>query len=489
MVKHHAWKLIIAVALAVTLVAPDVSATSTVFQSIPPTPPPNDYFANATIISGLPFNDSVDMTYATTEYNEPQPCYWTQQKTVWYSYTPTASQVVRVTLSGPYDIGSVIYQAYGSEITNLSEINCSSFNSPLSLTFNANVGTTYYFQVGSIYGYGGLVQVTVEPVLPPANDNFINAEQIGSLPFSTYVDTIAATMETNEPRPSCESGIGQGTVWYSYTPTTAASLMVGTDTQNPTAIAIYTGTSLDNLAQQHCFYFMYGGRSSFTPSPGATYYFQEMGYGRVSFVLDFTPPPTAFFYYNPNDPTVFDNVSFWNNSYDPVGMGIQSQTWNFGDGSTSTEWSPTHRYAADGNYTVRLTVTTTDGRTASTTTTIPVKTRDVAITKFTVPQSASSGQTRQIVVGLNSKRYVEDVEVQLYKSQVGGGWQLIGTLRQTVPIRPSNRTTDFLFSYTFTKDDAAIGKVTFHAVALIVNARDALPADNEAIAPPTRVAK
>jgi hypothetical protein len=42
-------------------------------------------------------------------------------------------------------------------------------------------------------------------------------------------------------------------------------------------------------------------------------------------------------------------------------------------------------------------------------------------------------------------------------------------------------------SYTFTSDDAALGKVTFEAVATIVNARDALPADNTATALPTKV--
>jgi len=58
-----------------------------------------------------------------------------------------------------------------------------------------------------------------------------------------------------------------------------------------------------------------------------------------------------------------------------------------------------------------------------------------------------------------------------------------------VPVRPSNRTTDFNFSYTFTSEDAAIGKVTFRAVASIIEARDALSADNEAISSPTKVGR
>ncbi len=77
----------------------------------------------------------------------------------------------------------------------------------------------------------------------------------------------------------------------------------------------------------------------------------------------------------------------------------------------------------------------------------------------------------------------------LYKSVPGYGYQQVGTLQQSVPPRSSNRTTNFNFSYTFTTDDAAIGKVTLRAVANIQGARDALPADNEAIAPPTKVSR
>ena len=68
-----------------------------------------------------------------------------------------------------------------------------------------------------------------------------------------------------------------------------------------------------------------------------------------------------------------------------------------------------------------------------------------------------------------------------------GQFQQFGSLTQSVPINPRNGTTDFAFSYTFTADDAQIGKVTFKAVTVISGARDALPADNEAIAPPTKV--
>jgi hypothetical protein len=56
-----------------------------------------------------------------------------------------------------------------------------------------------------------------------------------------------------------------------------------------------------------------------------------------------------------------------------------------------------------------------------------------------------------------------------------------------VPVRGGNRTTNFAFNYTFTPEDAQLGKVSFQAVAAIQGARDAIPADNTFVSLPTRV--
>lgn len=52
-------------------------------------------------------------------------------------------------------------------------------------------------------------------------------------------------------------------------------------------------------------------------------------------------------------------------SFDPDG-GIVSYEWDFGDGGTSTEASPTYGYVGPGEFTVSLTVTDDDGATATT---------------------------------------------------------------------------------------------------------------------------
>ncbi|RXJ74662.1 alkaline serine protease [Veronia nyctiphanis] len=64
-------------------------------------------------------------------------------------------------------------------------------------------------------------------------------------------------------------------------------------------------------------------------------------------------PPTAAFSYSVNGQTVtFNNTSTDDN-------GISTNSWNFGDGNTSSSVNPVHTFAEKTKYTVKLTVTDT----------------------------------------------------------------------------------------------------------------------------------
>ena len=323
----------------------------------------------------------------------------------------------------------------------------------------------------------------------PANDNFVDATQITSLPFSVNANTTGATFEADEPIPSCWWGYPLKTVWFAYTPTTNVTVTARATYFNfPPLLAIYQGDALNNLNQMACG--NYDSQHTFQAQAGDTYYFQlsslyDWYEGIIPFSLEFTPPPEVSIYHYPDDPNIYDNVWFdaWVN--DPI--GIETIEWDFGDGTTSNSWALYHQFAADGDYTVNLTATTYDGRTGSASRVVQVRTHDVAITSFSLPQTARANQTRTINVDVKNKRYSENVEVLLIKGLPGGNERQIGILTLYVPARASRPTT-FKFSYTFTADDATVGKVTFKAVATIVNARDALPSDNIAIGT-TKVSK
>ena len=197
------------------------------------------------------------------------------------------------------------------------------------------------------------------------------------------------------------------------------------------------------------------------------------------------PPPVVYVYTYPGDPSAYDEVQFNGIAWDPIGGPIESYQWDFGDGATSTDPYPVHRYAADGSYTVTLTVRTPDGREAATSVTLPVATHDAAIIRLTTARSASVGQTKPITADITSRRYAETVTVQLYKG-TPQGFQLVAEKRVAVK---QGKTVRVSFSYRFTAADASIGQVTFKVVAGLDGYRDALPADNEALTSPTKVAK
>ncbi|RLF39344.1 MAG: hypothetical protein DRN12_07110, partial [Thermoplasmata archaeon] len=92
----------------------------------------------------------------------------------------------------------------------------------------------------------------------------------------------------------------------------------------------------------------------FTSSVNKTCYIiakWRSGYGNGS--INLTCKPLCNFSYTPINPTDLDTISFIDTSNDP---DIVSWNWSFGDGNTSNEQNPTHRYADDGIYNVTLEV-------------------------------------------------------------------------------------------------------------------------------------
>lgn len=326
-----------------------------------------------------------------------------------------------------------------------------------------------------------------------ANDNFANATVITSLPYSDPVDFTGSTAEIGEPMPACGYGYPVTmSVWYAYTP--AADMMLTAQGWNwDDILVVSTGSSLADLTPVLCSGPYTGGAATFLATAGTTYVFQlstvyEWSQTSANFTLRVTDPPSIDFWWSPGDPSTYDTVTFSPNPTDPAGMYGGTYAWGFGDGATSADSYPSHHYAADGDYTVSVTWTTAYGRTATASHVVSVRTRDVSVVRFDTPRTAVVGQTRTITVGIVSLRYPEAVDIALYKGTTGG-WQQFASQQGTVPLRAGNRTTSFSFSYTFSKEDLAAGKISFRVTAGIVNGRDALPTDNELIAPPTVVTR
>ncbi len=438
----------------------------------------NDDFDAATVVSSLPYSTSVDTTGATIQAGEPQFCSYVDNST-WYAITPAADAILSATAGGaPAQLN--VYRQDATGLGGLSFLSCQNWSSEPAVA-PMQAGRTYYVQASTLY-HRGQLNISLAEVQGPSNDHFAAAKPIAAVPFDDDADLLGATTEPGEPT-GCV-GTGQKTVWYAFTPPATGSYSVDrSGYYDP--VAVYTGSALSSLSQVACATY---STAIFHADAGTTYWIQlGRGYdsGPVRLSLRDAPPATASFYYYPSDPSIFDTVSFYDYSWDPA--GIAAWAWAFGDGATATGPSATHRYTTDADYAAKLSIATTDGRTATATQTVAVKTHDVAITKLTVPQAAHVGQTRQLTVGIANTRYDDTVRVALLRSVPGAGFEQVGQVTQSVPARSTGKTTSFSISYTFRAADATVGKVSFQAVTTILRARDANDADNTVVALPTKV--
>ncbi|WP_281557073.1 trypsin-like serine protease [Thalassomonas sp. RHCl1] len=97
-----------------------------------------------------------------------------------------------------------------------------------------------------------------------------------------------------------------------------------------------------------------------------------------------------------------NNVSFSNGSTDD--RGIESYSWDFGDGSQgSSAYEPSHYYAQDGDYIVTLTVTDTKGQTGTTSNLVKIGSVDAGCDGLSAWNSATIYALNDVVSYHNRK--------------------------------------------------------------------------------------
>ena len=294
-------------------------------------PPANDNFANAEAINSLPFNASVDNTNATAELGERQGSCNFPFRSVWYSFTPTETMALRVNLSSQMSSSMEVFRSSGPGISDLTSLGCA-FNNGTSINFRLEAGQTYYLRVDSS-GQAGVVQINLEQVSPPANDDFANAESINALPFNASVDNTNATLELGEPA-GCQMTALTG-VWYSFTPAQNMSVRVSLPSQGSVNIFLASGTSFADLTSLTCI--SGGNPSNFQIQGGQAYYFRVDSYfgqtGVLQFSLEQIFPPANDSYANaeaigslPYNVTV-DNSNATTEPGEPYGCFLNRSVW------------------------------------------------------------------------------------------------------------------------------------------------------------------
>jgi hypothetical protein len=122
----------------------------------PPRAPNDD---EPTVVSSLPFSETVDVTEATANSTDPE-CHESSH-TVWYSYTSARDTRIEVDTSGSnWDTVVGVYQG-----ADLTRILCTDY--PVA-RFNAKASKTYWMMIGSWYGGPALdLVLTIDEAPPP----------------------------------------------------------------------------------------------------------------------------------------------------------------------------------------------------------------------------------------------------------------------------------------------------------------------------------
>jgi hypothetical protein len=216
--------------------------------------PPNDDFANAVTLDGLPAEGTGSNAGATREVGEPNHNGYGGQQSIWFKWT--APTDAGVTLSGsncappfedPVGVQQVMAVYVGSSVDGLVRV--AGQNEP----FRATAGQVYWIAVDTPPDRPPDFQICVRLLTGPPNDDFGRATPLEGFPVSakqmipnvvTFYRNGGATREADEPFHG--GGMAGGSVWYRWTATEGRSVQIRVCALIG-ALAIYTGDRIDAL--------------------------------------------------------------------------------------------------------------------------------------------------------------------------------------------------------------------------------------------------
>jgi len=157
------------------------------------------------------------------------------------------SNHARVYTPNPVDPGSSVSHFDTSLTPNqLMEPNISS-NLTHSVQPPQDLTLPLLFDIGW-NGNGGPTPSPTPTPSPPANDNFVSAQIVTGCSGSVTGTNVGATHESGEPNHLPDGSGGTHSVWYQWQAPVSAGVTIDTSGSNyDTALAVYTGTAVNNL--------------------------------------------------------------------------------------------------------------------------------------------------------------------------------------------------------------------------------------------------
>jgi hypothetical protein len=218
--------------------------------------PPNDDFADATVLTGTDLTIAVNTAGATNEPGEP----FSDWHSVWWRWTAPQDGAVIITTAYPTSQFPQWVGAFtGNSVTHLT-IEGSSFAG--YVMFHAVAGTVYHLATD---GSGEPFTLTLRMPSPPANDHFEDATLLSGDTIAFPATTLAATVEAGEPE-HVSGTPPSASVWFRWVSPEAGVAQLG---YLAASVGVYTGTSLSNLVKVASRNFV---SLSFPTIAGATYF-------------------------------------------------------------------------------------------------------------------------------------------------------------------------------------------------------------------------
>ncbi len=287
-------------------------ATGTFDLSVTEVPiPANDDFANPTVIpTTLPITISgEDNRGASAESGEPVHGNFISfnelTSSLWYSYTPTVTSFVTITVTPENDFADNIIAIYtGTSLANLelvTERDSVFEGEEETTTVLLTAGTQYLIATEAVaefdtFSSSGKYDITfTNAVSVPSNNDIANAENLGSSSTAqTTGTTVGADTESTDPADTTSSGnITSQTVWYTWTPSTAGDYNIITESFgfSPYTVSAMTGSpaNLSVIAASAARAGRGGTGITITATANTTYYISFDGYddGTLQFSDEF----------------------------------------------------------------------------------------------------------------------------------------------------------------------------------------------------------
>ncbi len=217
--------------------------------------PVNDDFTAATVLSGRSISATHSNVNAVAEVLDPVIDGAQGGASVWFQWTaPTSETYVLTTLGGSnFDTLLGIYT--GDSLSTLANIGRNddmdaNFNSS-RIVFSATTGTRYWFFVDGKNAATGNFRLTLSP--PPINDMWANAIEIptgATLPFLATGNSRGSGYETGEELQLDLGRPAGSSVWWKWKAPRSADFLIDTlGSSYDTMLAVYSGSSIENLTK------------------------------------------------------------------------------------------------------------------------------------------------------------------------------------------------------------------------------------------------